>query len=44
MAGCRSWVDLADALTCGPAEPVLDAAAFEQIREALAERLGRGGG
>lgn len=43
MAGCHSWVDLPDALPCGPAEPVLDDVAFERLRMELAERLGQGG-
>lgn len=40
MAGCHSWVELAEPLGCDPAEPVLDDEAFERLRGDLAERLG----
>jgi hypothetical protein len=38
-AGCRSWVELEEALPTEGAKPVLDDSAFERRREALREHL-----
>jgi hypothetical protein len=39
FAGCRSWVDLGRALPTEDATPVLDAAAFYELRRTLEDRL-----
>ena len=38
-AGCRSWVELEEALPTEGAKPVLDDSAFERRREALRDQL-----
>jgi len=38
-AGCRSWVELEEALPTEGAEPILDDSAFERRREALRDQL-----